>query len=71
MDSALAQSPPAKQRADYRQCLNLKERGSVSRSTVENQNITGPFLRSLIADPLRVAAPRSVPLGQIKTLPNK
>jgi hypothetical protein len=43
-----------------------KERGSVSRSTVENQNVTGPFLCSPTANPLRVAGPRSVPLDPIK-----
>jgi hypothetical protein len=43
-----------------RQRLNLKERGSVSRSTVENQNVAAPFLRSPTANPLRVADPRPV-----------
>jgi hypothetical protein len=51
----------------HEKCLNLKERGSVSRSTVENQNVPGPFSHSPIANPLRVADPRSAPRGQIKT----
>jgi hypothetical protein len=32
---------------------NLKERGFVSRSTVENQNVTGLFFRFPTAKPLR------------------
>jgi hypothetical protein len=56
--------------ADLGNCLNLKERGSLSRSAVENQDVTGPFLRFPIANPLRVADPRSVPLGQIKARPD-
>src|SRR5882724_1681356 len=51
------------------QGLNLKERGSVSRSTVENQDASWLYLRALTAKPLRVADPRSLPRGQIKTLP--
>jgi len=43
----------------------------VSRSTVENQHGPVPFLRSLIASPLRVADPRSVPLDQIEILPRQ
>jgi len=57
--------------AIIRSFRDLKKRGSVSRSTVENQNAIGPSLRSPIANPLRVADPRSVPLDQIKTLPNR
>jgi len=41
------------------QGLDLKERGSVSRSTAENQDVTGLCLHSPIANPLRVADPRS------------
>jgi len=41
----------------------------VSRSTVENQDATWLYLRAPIATPLRVADPRSLPRGQIKTLP--
>ena len=40
----------------------------MSRSTVENQDVIGPFSRSPTAKPLRVADPRSLPRGQIKTL---
>jgi hypothetical protein len=42
---------------------------SVSRSTVANQEVTWLYLRAPIAKPLRVADPRSLPRGQIKTLP--
>jgi hypothetical protein len=41
----------------------------VSRSTVENQDVTGPFFRFATAKPLRVKDPRSLPRGQIKILP--
>src|SRR5882724_1397644 len=44
-----------------RQCLNLKERGSASRSTAENQGATWLYLRARTAKPLRVADPRSLP----------
>jgi hypothetical protein len=41
----------------------------VSRSTVENQYATGLYLRAPPAKSLRVADPRSVARGQIKTPP--
>jgi hypothetical protein len=41
----------------------------MSRSTVENQDATWLYLRAPTAKPLRVADPRSLPRGQIKTLP--
>ena len=41
----------------------------MSRSTVENWKADGLYLRGPTVKPLRVADPRSVPRGQIKTLP--
>jgi len=55
-------------RQKIRWCLNLKERGSVSRSTVKNQDAIWLYLRVPTAKLLRVADPRSLPCVEIETL---